>query len=98
LLVLALSALLVAGCKDKSEPSASTAAPASSQGGGGGGEAVSPDVGPVTPVTHVSLDDAAGGGVGSAAMKKAKGVASDGVSSVNSAQKQGYGAGDDSGN
>ena len=56
---------------------------------------MSPDVGAVTPVTNVSLDGAAGGGVNSAALRKAKGVASEGVSSVNSAQKQGYGAGDD---
>ena len=98
MIVLALGALIVLGCKKDAQPSASTAAPVSSPGGGGGGTVVSPDVGPVTPVTNVSLDNAAGGGVNSAAMKKAKGVAADGVSSVNSAQKQGYGAGDDSGN
>lgn len=55
---------------------------------------VSPDVGPVTPVTNSALDDAAGGGVNSAALKKAKGIAAGGVGSVNNAQKQGYGADD----
>ncbi len=94
-MALALGCLLLLGCKKDSTPEASTAAPASAAQGGGGGTVVSPDVGPVTPVTNVSIDDAAGGGVNSAAMKKAKGVAAGGVSSVNSAEKQGYGSGDD---
>ena len=46
----------------------------------------------------VTIDEAAGGGVNQTALKKARALSASGVSSVNSAQKQGYGTGDDSGN
>lgn len=88
-----LGCALVVGC----QKSATTAASRTSDQPSDAAAAM-PDVGAATPVTHTSLDDAAGGGVNSAAMRKAKGVAAEGVSSVNSAQKQGYGAGDDTGN
>ena len=84
--------LVLAGC---SKPDATPASTSQTQANGAGGATVvTPDVGPVTPVTNSALDNAAGGGVNSAALKKARGVAAGGVGSVNSAQKQGIGADD----
>lgn len=86
-LVLTFS-LCLFGCSKANSPE-----PAES--GASGVTAAGPDVGPVTPVTGTSLDDASGGGVNSAAMKKAKGIAAQGVGSVNNAERQGDGPGDD---
>lgn len=83
-----LALILAWGCQ--SSPDAGNAGDATAQKGEIGAAAVTPDVGAVTPVTSsVSLDNAAGGGINSAAMKKAKKVAGEGVSSVNSDQKGG---------
>ena len=94
-----LTSLWVVGCsKPNAAQDGTEAATASGSSGSGaspGVTAVGPDVGAVTPVTGTSLDDASGGGVNSAAMKKAKGIAAQGVGSVNNAERQGYGAGDD---
>jgi hypothetical protein len=78
------------GCQKPADegPAVSTDSPSSQ--GAGGVTAATPDVGAVTPVTSTSLDDAAGGGVNSAAMRKAKKISAEGVGSVNNAQKQGY--------
>ena len=93
-LVAAVVACLLCGCqKDTPTQSLSDDPPAKTASG-----AATPDVGAVTPAHTVTIDEAAGGGVNSAALRKAKNLSSEGVGSVNSAQKQGYGAGDDSGN
>jgi hypothetical protein len=85
----------IMGCSKPNSPGADgEAVDSSASAGGPGVTAVGPDVGAVTPVTGTSLDDASGGGVNSAAMKKAKGIAAQGVGSVNNAERQGYGAGD----
>ncbi len=82
-----VTGLLLTGC---SKPDAPPAAASQTQvNAAGGATVVSPDVGPVTPVTNSALDNAAGGGVNSAMMKKAKGIQASGVGSVNNAQKQG---------
>ena len=92
-----LVSLAVLGCHhDDAAPATGGVAPTASAQGGGG-TPVTPDVGAVTPVTSTSLDDAAGGGVNSSMMKKAKGVAAEGVGSVNNAQKQGSYGTDDGG-
>ena len=93
-----LMSLAVYGCRRPSSPEQAGDGPAASGGtssAGSGATAVGPDVGAVTPVTGTSLDDASGGGVNSAAMKKAKGIAAQGVGSVNNAERQGNGVGDD---
>ena len=80
--------ILAWGCQ--SSANTGNAGDATASKGEAGTAAVTPDVGAVTPVTSsVSLDNAAGGGINSAAMKKAKKVAGEGVSSVNSDQKGG---------
>jgi hypothetical protein len=84
-----LASLVLAGCSKPDTPPATTSQ--TSVNAAGGATVVTPDVGPVTPVTNSALDNAAGGGVNSAMMKKAKGIAATGVGSVNSAQKQGIG-------
>jgi hypothetical protein len=83
-----LASLVLAGCSKPDTPPATTS---QTSVNAAGGATVTPDVGPVTPVTNSALDNAAGGGVNSAMMKKAKGIAATGVGSVNSAQKQGIG-------
>lgn len=94
-----IAILCMAGCQKQAEGSSSNApAQTASKGGtpaSGGMTVVTPDVGPVTPVTSSALDNAGGGGVNSAALKKAKGIAANGVGSVNNAQKQGYGTTDE---
>ena len=85
-----LAFVFCTACQKDSGPAApADSAPASAQGGGGGGgtTVIAPEVGGMAPVTSTSLDNAAGGGVNSSMMRKAKGIASDGVGSVNSAQK-----------
>src|SRR4051812_27491050 len=86
-----LALVFCLACQKDSAPAApAETANASPQGGGGGGTTViAPEVGGMAPVTSTSLDNAAGGGVSSSMMRKAKGIASEGVGSVNSAQKHG---------
>jgi hypothetical protein len=85
-----MTSLILAGC---SKPDAAPSASSQTQvNAAGGATVVTPDVGPVTPVTNSALDNAAGGGVNSAMMKKAKGIQASGVGSVNNAQKQGIGS------
>src|SRR5438477_281270 len=100
-LVVAMGIALAPGCaKPSNTTQASGAAPATAEAaktGSGGATVVTPDVGPVTPVTNSALDNAAGGGVSSSMMKKAKGISANGVGSVNNAQRQGYGADEGSG-
>lgn len=95
----AAAALSLVGCsKTDSDPGMSADSNAAqSDQRGGGVNTVGPDVGGVSPVTSPSLDEAAGGGVNSAAMRKAKSIAAGGVGSVNNAQRQGTYGGDDTG-
>ena len=92
LLVLICGLFIALGCQ-KPEGQGDDGSVTTSQPSGGGGDVtpIGPAAGNVTPVTSPSLDSAAGGGVNSAAMKKAKGIAANGIGSVNNAQKQGYG-------
>jgi hypothetical protein len=80
-----VTALFLIGCQKAAEPAAEQPAPVAQSGGG---EIITPDVGAVSPATGVSLDSAAGGGVNSSAMRKAKQVAGEGVGSVKNAQGQ----------
>ena len=92
----------VLGCQKQDDtppasqpPAQATASQATT--GGAGVTPAGPDVGAVTPVSNSALDNAAGGGVNQAMLGKARGISQKGVGSVNNAEKQGYGAGDDSG-
>lgn len=94
----AATVLASVGCqKPESDPGMSAQGGSARTGQDGGINTVGPDVGGVTPVTGSSLDSAAGGGVNSAALRKARSVAAGGVGSVNNAQRQGSYGGEDLG-